>query len=82
VRTGPGAQSAPYRCRDGRMPAPAYTAAGVREETRALLTRMKGPEGERVRENVRRLADIVRRAWDKDGAAREEMQGFLRTIDL
>jgi hypothetical protein len=70
-----GASGIPYRCRDGD--APEYTVEGVRKETRELLGRLDSAEGRRVQENVRRLGDVADRAWAPNGAARQEMHGFL-----
>jgi hypothetical protein len=77
VREGSAARQ-PFRMKD-KAPVD-FSIDGVRNETRELLTKLRGKEGERVRANALVLGESLSRAWKPGGEAGEEAERFLRTI--
>jgi hypothetical protein len=57
-----------------------FSLEGTREEMRALLAKLKGEEGERVRANAERLGDALDLGWKEGGEARGELERFLTTL--
>jgi hypothetical protein len=76
VRSGFG-ERLPYRCRDSRIPAPDFSVEGCRQETRALLARLRGDDGRRVRINFDRLGEAYRTHWQDGGEAKIALEGLL-----
>jgi hypothetical protein len=58
-----------------------FSAEGARKETRELLVKLKGPEGERMRANAGRLDVELDKLWEEGGEARENLQGFFANVD-
>jgi hypothetical protein len=54
-----------------------FSVDGVRKETRELLQKIKGPEGERVRANADKLGSELEKSWKEGGEAREQLDKFL-----
>jgi hypothetical protein len=77
VREGAGARQ-PRRL-EGRERVD-FSPAGVRAETRALLRRMEGEEGARVRANAARLGEALGGAWKDGGEASARLDDFLATV--
>jgi hypothetical protein len=54
-----------------------FSVEGVRQETRALLKKIKGAEGARVRTNAERLGEALGAAWNEGGEARHDLERLL-----
>jgi hypothetical protein len=77
VRTGVGARQ-PLRL-EGKAVID-FSVDGVRAETRALLQKVKGADGERVRANALRLGAALDQAWEKGGEADVRLDDFLERV--
>jgi hypothetical protein len=74
VRAGDGARQ-PLRMRGkGTVD---FSVDGMRKEVRALLDKLKGPEGTRVRANTLRLGEELDKSWHEGGQANEDAERFL-----
>ncbi|KIJ41897.1 glycosyltransferase family 1 protein [Sphaerobolus stellatus SS14] len=72
VRTGLGRRKV-YR--DGTIPT--GTLESIRAEFRDVLSRAKGPSGERKRENALKVSQALIGAWSDAGVSRETMARFI-----
>jgi hypothetical protein len=54
-----------------------FSVEGVRAETRALLSKLDGVEGQRVRGNAEGLGEALERGWKEGGEARGELERLM-----
>ena len=61
--------------RNGITPAGTREAVGI--EVRQTIDLCRGEKGQEITSNVGKLKEEFSRAWDEDGAARQEIRKFL-----
>ena len=61
--------------RNGLTPAGTREAVGI--EIRQTIDLCRSEKGQELRSNAKKLKVMFSKAWDEDGAAREEMRKFL-----
>ena len=61
--------------RNGLTPAETREAVGI--EVRQTIDLCRGEKGQEIRSNVEKVKVKFSKAWDEDGAARQEMRQFL-----
>jgi hypothetical protein len=76
VREGPAAKT-PLRAEHAGVEVD-FTVEGVREETRQLLSQIRGDEGARVRANANKLGEAMDASWQERGDASTQLDAFLR----
>jgi hypothetical protein len=74
VREGDGARQ-PLRM-EGKHTVD-FTVNGVRQETREMLAKIKGAEGERIRENAEKLSRALDGSWKEGGEANQGLVKFM-----
>jgi hypothetical protein len=54
-----------------------FSVEGVRKETREVLLKIKGPEGERIRANAEKLGEALAESWQEGGEASRDLTMFM-----
>ena len=62
--------------RNGLTPAGMREAVGI--EVRQIIDLCRGEKGQEIRSNAEKLKEQFAKAWEQDGAARQEIVKFLR----
>ena len=62
--------------RNGLTPAGSREAVGI--EVREIIDLCRGEKGQEIRNNAEKLKVKFAKAWEEDGAARQEMRKFLQ----